>query len=105
MVEHGLDFSDTGMEDLKSISASVLKSVRYAIDARQSGNMDSVRKVSQYEDDVDSQEEELREKHIERLSEGVCKPSAGVIFLDILSNLERVSDHAYNLAGYVKDEM
>ena len=105
MVAHHLDFSGTGSDDLKSISDSVLKSFRYAIDARQTGNMDSVRKVSQYEDDVDSQEEELREKHIERLSNGVCKPSAGVVFLDIISNLERVSDHAYNLAGYVKDEM
>ena len=105
MVEHGLQFSTTGMDDLKSISDSVLKSFQYAIDARQNGNREAVRKVSQYEDDVDSQEEELREKHIERLSAGECKASAGVVFLDIISNLERVSDHAYNLAGYVKDEM
>ena len=105
MVEHGLQFSITGADDLKSISDSVLKSFQYAIDARQNGNMEAVRKVSQYEDDVDSQEEELREKHIERLSAGECKASAGVVFLDIISNLERVSDHAYNLAGYVKDEM
>ena len=105
MVEHGLQFSTTGADDLKSISDSVLKSFHYAIDARQNGNMEAVRKVSQYEDDVDSQEEELREKHIERLSAGECKASAGVVFLDIISNLERVSDHAYNLAGYVKDEM
>lgn len=105
MAEHGLDFTETGMEDLKSISSSVVKAFQHAIDARQTGNMDSVRKVSQYEDDVDNQEEELREKHIERLSAGECAPSAGVVFLDIISNLERVSDHAYNLAGYVKDEM
>ena len=105
MVEHGLQFSTTGADDLKSISDSVLKSFQYAIDARQNGNMEAVRKVSQYEDDVDSQEEELREKHIERLSNGQCAASAGVIFLDIISNLERESDHAYNLAGYVKDEM
>ena len=105
MVEHGLQFSTTGADDLKSISDSVLKSFQYAIDARQNGNMEAVRKVSQYEDDVDSQEEELREKHIERLSAGECKASAGVVFLDIISNLERVSDHAYNLAGYDKDEM
>ena len=105
IVEHNLDFSDTGKADLQSISDSVVKSFRYAIDARQTGSMEAVRKVSQYEDDVDNQEEELREKHIERLSRGECVPSAGVVFLDIISNLERVSDHAYNLAGYVKDEL
>ena len=105
LAEHGLDFTETGMQDLKNISSSVVKSFQYAIDARQNGSMDAVRKVSQYEDDVDSQEEELREKHIERLSAGKCEPSAGVVFLDILSNLERISDHAYNLAGYVKNEL
>ena len=36
---------------------------------------------------------------------GECNASAGMVFMDIISNLERVSDHAYNLAGYVKDEM
>ena len=98
-------FSETGLDDLKSISTSAIKAFQYAIEARQNGDMDSVRKVSQYEDDVDSQEEEMREKHIERLTKGNCDPSAGIVFLDIISNLERISDHAYNLAGYVKDEM
>lgn len=105
MVKHELDFSETGVQDLERISKSVLKSFQYAIDARQNGSMDAVRKVSQYEDEVDNLEEEMREKHIERLSAGECVPSAGIVFLDIISNLERVSDHAYNLAGYVKDEM
>lgn len=105
MVKHNLVFSETGIADLEEISRSVLKSFEYAIDARQTGNMDSVRKVSQYEDDVDNIEEELREKHIQRLSAGECAPSAGVVFLDIISNMERISDHAYNLAGYVKNEM
>ena len=53
---------------------------------------------------VDNMEEELREQHIERLSKQLCKPTNGVVFLDIISNLERISDHAYNLAGYVISE-
>ncbi|MCD8371360.1 MAG: Na/Pi cotransporter family protein [Clostridiales bacterium] len=103
--EHGLEISPVGKADLNSISACALQSFACAIEARQSGGMDLVRRVSQYEDEVDSQEEELREKHIERLAAGECTASAGVVFLDILSNLERISDHAYNLAGYVKSEM
>ena len=105
LVEHHLDFSDTGTEDLREISKNVFKAFENAIEARRSGNMDFVRKVSQYEDEVDSLEEELREKHIERLSKGKCVPSAGVVFLDVISNLERISDHAYYLAGYIKNEM
>lgn len=105
MTKHQISFSDTGFEDLRAIGDKVIKAFSHAISARQSSNMDDVRKVSQYEDDVDNLEEELREKHIERLSAGECTPSSGVVFLDIISNLERISDHAYNLAGYVKDEM
>ncbi len=105
LTEHELGFSGTAAEDLEQISQAALKSFRYAMEARKTGNMDAVRKVSQYEEQVDNLEEELREKHIERLSRGECVPSAGIVFLDILTNLERISDHAYNLAGYVKDEM
>ena len=105
LVEHKLQFSETGTEDLREISKSVFKSFENAIEARRNGSMDYVRKVSQYEDQVDNLEEELREKHIERLSDGSCIPSAGVVFLDILTNLERISDHAYNLAGYIKNEI
>lgn len=105
LVEHNLTFSETGVADLRCISKNVVKAFEYAIEARSTGNMDAVRKVSQYEDEVDNLEEELREKHIERLSSGQCAPSSGVMFLDIISNLERISDHAYNLAGYIKNEM
>ena len=49
-------------------------------------------------------EDEMRERHIQRLSRGKCGPESGVIFLDILSNLERISDHATNIAGYVATE-
>ena len=103
--EHNVNFSGVGIDDLKAIGVSVIKSFSHAIEARRTGNMDDVRKVSQYEDQVDNLEEEMREEHIERLSSGLCDSSAGVIFLDVINNLERISDHAYNLAGYVKNEM
>lgn len=105
MVQHNISFSETGESDLHVICETAFSSFKHSINARQKGDMDDVRKVSQYEDEVDTLEEELREKHIERLSAGKCDPSAGVVFLDLISNLERISDHAYNLAGYVKDEM
>ena len=105
MEEHGLKFSETGIEDLQQISKAAVGAVSHAVSARQENNMEDIRKVSNLEDEVDNLEEEMRDKHIERLSQQTCNPSAGVVFLDILSNLERISDHAYNVAGYVKDEI
>ena len=103
--EHKLQFSEVGLEDLKWITGVANSVVSYAVTARQDMNLDAVRKVSKLEDEMDTLEEEMREKHIERLSKQICNPSSGVIFLDIVSNLERISDHAYNVAGYVKDEL
>jgi phosphate:Na+ symporter len=48
-------------------------------------------------------EKQLRANHIKRLNEGKCNPSSGVIYLDILNNLERVGDHSFNLATYILD--
>ena len=105
MTNHNLKFSETGIQDLETIGTTVLNSFSYAIEARKSSDMEAVRKVSRYEDEVDNLEEELREKHIERLSSGRGAPLSGVLFLDIISNLERISDHSYNLAGYIKNEI
>ncbi|MEE1343046.1 MAG: Na/Pi cotransporter family protein [Lachnospiraceae bacterium] len=101
---HGFVFSEEAVEDLRAMSKSVVEGFEEAIKARGTENIEHVRKVVELEDDVDMQEEELREKHINRLSQRKCKTEAGVVFLDIISNLERISDHAYNIAGYVKDE-
>lgn len=105
MIRENSRFTETAVDDLKQMSGVVIEAFRSAIETRKSGNMDGVRRVSQLEDEADNLEEELREKHIERLSSGKCSTSVGIVFLDILTNLERVSDHAYNLAGYVKDEL
>jgi len=50
-------------------------------------------------------EKEFREGHIMRLNEGICTGAEGSIFLDMLSNMERVGDHAVNIAEYVLGEM
>lgn len=103
--EHNFTFSNEGENELKEMCDTVYKSFSNSIKARETENIEFVRNVVELEDDVDSMEEDLREKHIGRLSNNQCKAEAGVVFLDIISNLERISDHALNIAGYVKDEL
>lgn len=98
-------FSMDAENEIKEMIKEVRSSLEHAIKARETSDMSEVRAVVQSEERVDSLEEELRERHIERLSAQTCKPQNGVIFLDALSNLERISDHAHNIAGYVRDEM
>ena len=104
-MEHNITFSETAQAEFKKMCNSVDECFRDSVKARESEEMEYVRSVVKLEDEVDNMEEELREKHIERLSAGKCTADVGVIFLDAISNLERVADHAVNIAGYVKDEL
>ncbi|MBE5985988.1 MAG: Na/Pi cotransporter family protein, partial [Paenibacillaceae bacterium] len=98
-------FSKEAESEMREMLNAVRSSLEHAVKARETSDMSEVRAVVQSEENVDSLEEELRERHIERLSAQACKPENGVIFLDALSNLERISDHAHNIAGYVKEEI
>lgn len=104
-VEHQIHFSEEGVEELKDICDMVKECFNSALEARTSKSLMMIRKVTKLEDAVDTLEEELRDKHIQRLSNEKCSPENGVVFLDILSNVERVSDHANNIVACVMDEI
>jgi phosphate:Na+ symporter len=62
------------------------------------------KQVVEKEEEIDRMERSLRKKHILRLSEGQCSAQAGIVFVDIISNLERIGDHAVNIAEAVIGE-
>ncbi|QSX05785.1 Na/Pi cotransporter family protein [Sedimentibacter sp. zth1] len=101
---NSVKFSDKGIKELEMMDQMVLNALNGAIKSRKCYEAKLVKDVIAYEDVVDGLEEEIREEHIIRLSRRECQTEAGVIFLDLLSNLERVSDHAVNIAEYVQSE-
>ncbi len=103
--DRDLRFSKTGLSDLKEITDAVIEGFGYAIRAREERSVMLARKVGICEDLVDSLRDEQKERHIERLSRGECNPAAGIVFIGIIDNLERISDHAENMAEYIMDEM
>lgn len=101
MIDDKIEFSKKGSADLDEITQETITAVTLALEARRTGSRKTAYRVETVENNVDKMEEEFREKHIARLSKGKCTPENGVIFLDIMNNLERVADHANNIAGYV----
>ena len=67
------------------------------------GDETHMKDVITLEDNVDAMEKLLQKKHVERLTKGECTPEAGMIFSDIASGLERVADHATNIAFAIVD--
>lgn len=105
MLTNNIEFSEDGLIDLNQMTEKVLYALDNAIQSREFMDEDAFAKVVKYEDDVDNLETEIRDKHIIRLSESKCNTESGVVYLDIISNLERISDHSLNIAEYSMSEI
>ncbi|WP_026478040.1 Na/Pi cotransporter family protein [Alkaliphilus transvaalensis] len=104
-LDNQLNFSDTAMEELKEMNELVIKGYTNALSAMRNLDGSLAMKVIEIEGKVDLMEKSLRANHISRLNKQECHTSSGVIFLDIISNLERISDHSSNIAMAVLDEI
>ena len=104
MKQEGISFSDTALEELNEMSTTTLGAYDNAVKALELDDVTYAVKTSFLEDQVDAMEKKLRAGHIERLSNAECSVNAGIHFIDLLGNLERVSDHAMNIAQVVLNE-
>ena len=104
MSNEGISFSEMALGELAEMSKATLGSYDNAIKALELDDVSYAVKTAFLEDQVDKMEKDLRAGHITRLSNAECSVSAGIHFLDLLGNLERVSDHAMNIAQVVLNE-
>ncbi len=95
--------SEMAIEQIRDMANKVQKSVGQSFKALETEDKYLAKKVIKREYRVDDLERAMRKQHIKRLQEGLCKPEAGIIFLDIISNLERIADHAAKISLYVND--
>ena len=98
MKQEGISFSDTALEELNEMSTTTLGAYDNAVKALELDDITYAVKTSFLEDQVDAMEKKLRAGHIERLSNAECSVNAGIHFM------ERVSDHAMNIAQVVLNE-
>ncbi|NLP16002.1 MAG: Na/Pi cotransporter family protein [Clostridiales bacterium] len=104
-VANDLYLSDEAYDELKNICSIALESFEYAIRSITTEDKEDIRRVEETEKKVDNLKDELRQKHIDRLSQGICSSENGVVFIDALINLERISDHSLNIANFVASEI
>lgn len=102
-VNEGLELSEAAVQDLEHMFREVMKMCRGVEEALEQDNIRQAQEIVGLDDVVDDLEKRYRANHIERLNLGVCDTEIGVLFLDALSNLERVADHATNIAEAVAD--
>jgi phosphate:Na+ symporter len=104
-INEKLPFSEKAINELKNMFSKVQLSLNKSISALNIRDINLAKSVVLKEDEIDNIEKELRNHHIKRLNKGICYPESGVIFLDLISNLERIGDHANNISLMVIDEL
>ncbi|WP_241657831.1 Na/Pi cotransporter family protein [Anaerobacillus alkaliphilus] len=103
-ITNKVTISDKAMSDLDEMFNLTISTLQQAIKSLENNDIIEARSVLLKEEKIDKMERQLRKNHILRINEGNCTGSAGIVFVDIVSNLERIGDHAVNIAEAVIGE-
>lgn len=104
-IERNFPFSEQASGEIKRMYLKTREVNNKAVAAFQKKDLVLAREVIVDDNAIDRLEKHLRESHIKRVNEGLCFPPSGVIFLDVITNLERIGDHSVNLAQAILGEM
>ncbi|MDD3840122.1 MAG: Na/Pi cotransporter family protein [Clostridia bacterium] len=104
-IDHNLFFSDIAISELEDMNGKVASILEDSIESLKTGDKNLAKTVEPREDKIDDLEQQLRDSHIKRLGEQMCVAESGIIFLDAISNLERIADHASNIAFSVLNHL
>lgn len=101
-IEKNIEFSKDAIEEITNIYTKAQENFKASMKCLEENNKENLYQIYKIEDEVDALEKLYKKTHIERLNKGQCTIDSGVLFLDLLTNLERVSDHACNIASHVQ---
>ncbi|GKV54301.1 sodium:phosphate symporter [Sporosarcina sp. NCCP-2222] len=93
--------TEDALDDLTEMFTLTIETVGKAVKSLDLNDTELARAVAEQEDLIDKMERKFRKNHIVRLNGGHCSAQAGIVFVDIVSNLERIGDHAVNIAEAV----
>ena len=101
--EKKLTFSPAARAEFGTLSAAIDEILELSLDAFATGDVALAARVEPLEQVIDTLKEQMRTRHILRMQQGNCSIEAGFVWSDLLTNLERTSDHCSNIAGCVID--
>jgi len=101
-----IDFSEEADKELNEMIGVVVRFTEHVVNIY--NNPGSVKSLNTEDEDlIDKMRKTSKKNHMKRLSKGICELNSGLVFVDIVNNLEKIGDHAYNIAQvieYSKDE-
>lgn len=100
-IQKNLEFSKEALDELDGMFKYVVNALELSIESFEHNDIKKAESIMAIENRIDSLEKELRASHIRRLNNRVCSATIGTMFLDIISNFERIGDHSTNIAEVV----
>jgi phosphate:Na+ symporter len=99
-----LQFSELAINEIELMFGKAMDFYNKACMAFYEDKSELSKQLLNREENIDKLEEELRQNHIHRLNQGKCWPSSGVVYVEMLSNLQRIAAHAANIASAILEE-
>lgn len=96
--EGNISISKKAQKEMSEMMGMVNTIIKYSVEMFAHGKEDHLQDIIRLEEEIDEKERELQKAHVSRLTKNKCTPEAGMIFSDVVSGLERVADHATNIA-------
>ena len=98
MKEENLSFSKKATKEIQDMFEKDMRVLNCALEMFENEDRSHMQEIRAIEEDVDQMEIDLQNSHIRRMAKGKCSPESGLIFTDLVTGLERVADHATNIA-------
>ena len=103
MTRKGLTFSASAKNELATVTAAIREILSLSLKAFERHDTAIASQVEPLEQVIDTLKEQMRTRHILRMQQGQCSIEAGFVLSDLLTDLERTSDHCSNIAGCIID--
>lgn len=98
MREENITFSKKAVREIQEMFEKDLRVLTCALEMFENEDYSHMQEILTIEEEVDQMEIDLQNSHIRRMAKGKCSPESGLIFTDLVTGLERVADHATNIA-------
>lgn len=100
-LKNNVNISLEGIKEIENFYSQALKTYELALESMKENNVDLANRSLESEEEVNKLDKKYREEHMHRLNNNQCTIDSGVVYLDLLTNIERISDHAVSIAKRV----
>ncbi|MHC4741956.1 MAG: Na/Pi cotransporter family protein [Planctomycetota bacterium] len=97
-IEQRQSFSEAAVAEAKQLKVEVEEMFDHVIEALESGDVKGAKLSQEHEEMLNKMQKEFRGSHVQRMTDGVCTPETGLIFIDLVDNIEKIGDHLTNIA-------